>query len=100
MSISARPDSPSRGNQFGSDEFDREDVPPGANNEVDDEPVIAHQEGDGLKQRLDSGNYKVVTRARSSTGKVSSQKVWKVKSLDKELTDALTAGKGVIRVHF
>jgi hypothetical protein len=53
-----------------------------------------------LKQRPNSGNYKVVTSACSSTGKLSSQKVWKVKSLDNELANALTAGKGVIRVHF
>jgi hypothetical protein len=53
-----------------------------------------------LKQDLNSGNYKVVTGVFSSTGKLSSQKAWKVKSPDKELTDALTAGKGVIRVQF
>jgi hypothetical protein len=53
-----------------------------------------------LKQRLDRGNYKVVTGVSSSMGKLSSQKAWKVKSLDKELTDALTAGEGVISVHF
>lgn len=40
-----------------------------------------------------SGNYKVVTGVCSSAGKLSSQKAWKVKSLDKELTDALTAAK-------
>ncbi len=67
---------------------------------MDDEPLIAHQEGDGLRQRLNSGNYKVVTGARSSAGNLNSQKVWKVKSLDKELTDALTVGEGVIRVRF
>jgi hypothetical protein len=70
------------------------------NNEIDDEPVMANQEGNGLKQRLSSGNYKVVTGVCSSTGKLSSQKVWKAKSLDKQLTDALTTGKGVIRVQF
>lgn len=71
-----------------------------ANNEIEDEPVIARQEGDSLKQKLNSGNYKVVTGVCSSTGQLSSQKVWKANSLDKELTDALTAGKGVIRVQF
>ena len=53
-----------------------------------------------MKQRLNSDNYKVVAGVCGSTGKLSSQKVWRVKSLDKELTDALTAGKGVIRVQF
>ena len=52
-----------------------------------------------MKQKLDSGNYKVVTGECSSMGKLSSQQVRKVKSLDKELTDALTACKGVIRVQ-
>jgi hypothetical protein len=37
---------------------------------------------------------------RLEPGRLSSQKAWKVKILDKELTDALTAGKGVIRVRF
>jgi hypothetical protein len=53
-----------------------------------------------LKQILSSDNYKVVAGVSSSTGKLSSQKAWNVKSLEKELTDALTAGKGVIRVQF
>jgi hypothetical protein len=53
-----------------------------------------------LKQKLNSGDYEVVSGVCSLTGKLSSQKVWKVKSLDKELTDALTAGKGFIRVQF
>jgi hypothetical protein len=47
-----------------------------------------------------SDNYSAVTGICGPQGKLSSQKVWKVKGLDKELTDALTAGKGVIRVHF
>jgi hypothetical protein len=71
-----------------------------AHNEIDGEPVIAHQERRRLETGLNSGNYKVVTGACSSTGKLSSQKVGKVRSLDKELTDALTAGKGIIRVQF
>ncbi len=53
-----------------------------------------------MKQRLNVGNYKVVTDVCSSTGKLSSQKVCKVQSSEVELTDVLTGGKGAIRVHF
>jgi hypothetical protein len=53
-----------------------------------------------LKQRLSNGNYKVFTGVYSSSGKLSSQRAWKVRSLDEELTDALRAGRGVIRVRF
>jgi hypothetical protein len=92
MSLVGRPDSVAGAISSG-------DAAP-ANNEIDDKPVFENQEVDGLKQRLNISNYKLVTGARSSTGKFSFQTVWQVKSLDEARTDALTAGRGVTSVQF
>jgi hypothetical protein len=53
-----------------------------------------------VKERLQSGNYRIVTGVFDTRGTLKTQKTWQASSIDNELNEAFEEGGGTIVVQF